>query len=876
MRIRRAAALAALVLLAAAPAARADAPTLVDGRFEDKAVISGLDAPTTMRIAPDGDIYVAEKSGLVLRFSGQDHATSEVVVDLRTEVADYVDRGLLGMELDPGFDVNRRMYLLYTYDGTTQDSAPRGTDCVGLESGCTVSGKLVRVTLPALGQPQPQDITPLIEHEWCQQFTSHSIGTVLFGPDGALYAGAGEGANFDQVDYGQFGDPPNPCGDPPGGKGTANSSPTGEGGSLRSQDVRTHSATDPTGLDGTIIRVDPDTGAPLGAGPFTADTNARRIVAYGFRNPFRFTFRPGTRELWVGDVGQTKVEEIDRIPDAAGGLGQNFGWPCREGDDFPPDWQPLNLCKSLTSSVSPYFSYRHSRHVATGDGCPLDMGSALSGVAFQTAASGWPPEFDGALFFSDFARGCIWVLPKGSDGLPDPTAARLFAHGSPQAGAIDMRVGPDGALYYVYWNPAVADGSAIHRIAFTGHAPHAALTATPTEGDAPLAVHLDARGSNDPDVGQALHYAWDLDGDGTFGDGPDQPQLDHTFAEVRDVPVSVRVTDPDGLTSTATVTIQAGNTAPAPLIDAPADGTVYSVGDRIDFHGSATDRQDGELDASRLSWNVQLAHCPSDCHRHPLMSVDGVAGGFFAAPDHELPSFVEITLTAKDSRGLSTSVTRRIDPRVATVRVATDPAGIPVRVLGHAEAPAPQQASVIDGAQASIAVPATAVVGGATRTFLRWEDGSTDRDRVVTVHGALTRTAIYSAPPGPTVLPPDPSPWPGRPLNHPFGVGLRLDAPRRLHLARRLHVGVGCVSACRVRTTATLRVPGPDRRLRVAARTVLPTRDIRLGIPLGRSRVAAARRALRAGRKVSLRLVLAGSNVDGFHQRRTATIRLVR
>src|SRR4029453_1059897 len=132
---------------------------------------------------------------------------------------------------------------------------------------------------------------------------SPTIGTLLFGADGSLYAGAGDGAGFGFTDYGQEGDPLNPCGDPAAGIGTLQTSPSAEGGSLRSQDVRT--TADPTGLDGSIIRIDPPTGAALPSNPLAAspDPNTRRIVAFGLRNPFRFTLRPGSDELWIGDVG---------------------------------------------------------------------------------------------------------------------------------------------------------------------------------------------------------------------------------------------------------------------------------------------------------------------------------------------------------------------------------------------------------------------------------------------------------------------------------------------------------------------------------------------------------------------------------------------
>ena len=105
----------------------------------------------------------------------------------------------------------------------------------------------------------------------------------------------------------------NPCGDPPGGAGTAQTVPTAQGGRLRAQDLRTPG--DPVGLNGSLIRIDPMTGAAAPGNPLSghSDANARRMLAYGMRNPFRMAIRPGTNDVFMADVGGGWWEEIDRV-----------------------------------------------------------------------------------------------------------------------------------------------------------------------------------------------------------------------------------------------------------------------------------------------------------------------------------------------------------------------------------------------------------------------------------------------------------------------------------------------------------------------------------------------------------------------------------
>jgi len=222
--------------------------------FQDTTVFSGLTHPTNIQFAADGRVFVAEKSGLIKVFSSLTNNNPTIFADLRSKVDDYWDRGLLSLALAPNFPTNPWVYVLYTYDAPIGGSAPVWNDgCPSppgpTTDGCVVSGRLSR--LQANGNVMTGSEQVLI-NDWCQQFPSHSIGTIRFGPDGMLYVTGGDGASFNAADYGQYGGsagsptPTNPCGDPPAPVGGTETLPTAEGGALRSQDMRTN----PNGTSG--------------------------------------------------------------------------------------------------------------------------------------------------------------------------------------------------------------------------------------------------------------------------------------------------------------------------------------------------------------------------------------------------------------------------------------------------------------------------------------------------------------------------------------------------------------------------------------------------------------------------------------------------
>jgi glucose/arabinose dehydrogenase len=704
------------VLLVLLSASSAQAATLPAG-FAEETVVSGLTQPTAVRFSSDGRVFVAEKSGLIKEFDSLSDTTPRVYADLRQRVHDFWDRGLLSIALDPSFPTRSVIYALYTYDAPIGGTAPVYNDSCAdpTGAGCKVSGRLSRIL--------PDGSEQVMIEDWCQQYPSHSIGSLAFGPDGQLYASGGDGASFNWVDYGQGGGIVNRCADPPN-----------EGGALRSQDMRTTSdlTADPVTLDGTVIRIDPNTGAGSAGNPFASsgDANARRIVAYGLRNPFRISFRPGTRELWAGDVGWNEWEEINTLTDASDAVAENFGWPCYEGTLRQPgyDNQNLPICETLygqsNAATAPFFRYRHSDQVVPGESCPIG-GSAIAGLSFAFYGGGpYPAEYDGALFFADYTRRCIWAMERGGTTKPSPSNIKGFVGGA--ASPVELQIGPDGNLYYVD-----IGGGTIRRIKYTAGAnqpPVAVATANPTSGDIGMTVSFDGSGSSDPN-GDPLSYEWDLDGDGAFDDST-AVRPSWTYNTAGNFRVSLRVSDGRGGTATDAITIGVGR--PNVTISAPATALRWVVGEMVSFSGSATDSRGAAIPASSLTWSLVLKHgaCP-DCHDHRLQDFQGVASGSFQAPDHAYPSHLELSLTATDSNGLAGTASVQLLPRTTELSFATNPTGLTLTFNG-ANATAPFNRTVIVNSTNSVSAPSPQNLRGTGKqVFKSWSDGVTTPTRTI-------------------------------------------------------------------------------------------------------------------------------------------------
>ncbi len=204
---------------------------------------------------------------------------------------------------------------------------------------------------------------------------------------------------------------------------------------------------------------------------------------------------------------------------------------------------------------------------------------------------------------------------------------------------------------------------------------------------------------------------------------------------------SLRVTDNHGASSTASVTIDVGSSAPTARILTPVAGSTWSVGDRIEFSGSGAGTQDGALPPSAIDQSIVMQHCPSNCHSHPVQNFAAVADATFDAPAHEYPSHLELRLTVKDSHGQTDADTLRLDPRTVAISLKSNPGGLSLILNGQIGA-TPITRTVIHRSTNTIGAPSTQVKGGKSFQFVSWSDGGA-QTHVITASSATTYAATY-------------------------------------------------------------------------------------------------------------------------------------
>jgi glucose/arabinose dehydrogenase len=263
-----------------------------DVRAALQLIADGFVSPVALAAPDDGSgrLFIVDQIGVVYVLDASGSRLRDPLIDLRANMVDlietYDERGLLGIALHPDFAANGRLYLYYS--APLRPNAPADWDHTGIIAQFTIAADN-----PNRADPASEQI--IIEID--QPQNNHNGGQLAFGPDGYLYIGIGDGGNANDVGLGH--------------------SPQGNG-------------QDRDNLLGKILRLDVDSAIPYSIpadNPFVGQPGLPEIYAYGFRNPYRFSFDAGGDHwLIAGDVGQDYMEEIDVV--VSGG---NYGWPVREG-----------------------------------------------------------------------------------------------------------------------------------------------------------------------------------------------------------------------------------------------------------------------------------------------------------------------------------------------------------------------------------------------------------------------------------------------------------------------------------------------------------------------------------------------------------------
>ncbi len=329
-------------------------------------VTRGLEQPLFLTHAGDGSgrLFLLEQPGRV-RILQHGRLLPAPFLDITSKVRSGGEQGLLGLAFHPMYTKNGRFFMNYTRmpDGATVVAEYK------VSTDPLITEKVERVLLAV---PQP--------------YANHNGGMLAFGPDGYLYISLGDG--------GAAGDPGN-----------------------RAQDRND--------LLGKILRIDVDRGTPYAIppdNPYASGGGRPEIYALGLRNPWRFSFDRKTGNLWAGDVGQDRWEEIDRVV-----KGGNYGWRIMEGNHcfFPPFF-----CR--TEGLNPPVA----EYALTGGRC-----SIIGGYVYRGRAH---PALSGLYLFGDYCSGEIMTLRDGQVTVLLHTELRISSFGEDQDGelyVIDLRGG---------------------------------------------------------------------------------------------------------------------------------------------------------------------------------------------------------------------------------------------------------------------------------------------------------------------------------------------------------------------------------------------------------------------------------------------------
>ncbi len=460
---------------------------------------------------------------------------------------------------------------------------------------------------------------------------------------------------------------------------------------------------------GKILRINKDGTIPTN-NPFYGSTtgNNRAIWALGLRNPFNFAVQPGTGLMLINDVGEGSWEEIN-----LGQAGANYGWPATEGPHNNPAY------------AQPVYAYNHS-----GGAC-----SITGGVFYNPSTATFPAQYRGDYFFGDYCAR--WI--RHYDHTTGNT--QTFATNI-RLGLVDIKIAPNGALYYLARGNAFGTGS-LHRITYgSGTSEPPVITQHPQNASVPLgeSATFTCSASGSP----TLRYRWQRNGVNISG----ATNPTYTLQTTREVDDGVRFrcvvrNSAGSATSNEALLTVVFNRRPVAEITAPANGSFYSGGDVINYSGTATDLEDGSLPASAFTWEVVFHH---DDHTHPFIApISGQTSGSFTINPlghTDANVWFRIYLTVEDSEGLEHRIYHDIFPRLVTLNLRTVPTGLQINLDGQPRTTPLNQPNVV-GLSRNLEAPLVQVKNGRIWLFDSWSDGGPANRNITIPTSNTTYTARY-------------------------------------------------------------------------------------------------------------------------------------
>ena len=457
-------------------------------------------------------------------------------------------------------------------------------------------------------------------------------------------------------------------------------------------------------LFGKMLRINPDGTIPTDNPFYTQAVDRNRAIwALGLRNPFTFDIQPLSGRIFINDVGQESWEEVDE-----GVVGSNYGWPTTEGVTTNPQVR------------SPVYAYPHTGGTVTG--CAI-----TGGVFYNPDVGQFPSDFHGRYFFADYCGGWINMLNTADNTVTG------FATGI--SAPIDLKVGPDGSLYYL-----ARGAAAIFRVSYTGD-PAPIVTQHPSDQTVspgqPATFSVQASGAS------SLTYQWQRNGVNVAGATASSYTLASTTSADNGAQFRCVVSNAFGsaTSNNATLTVS-GSGHPTATITSPTQGTLYTGGMNVTYAGTASDAEDGALPPSAFTWQVDFHH---DSHVHPFLpATTGASGGTFTISrtgETSTNVWYRIHVSVTDSSGQTFSTFRDVHPRVVSLTLS-ERDRLPLTLDGQPVSTPFTFASVV-GMIRTIGAPLTQTKDGLTYTFRSWSDGGAATHDIVAPASATTYTARY-------------------------------------------------------------------------------------------------------------------------------------